>query len=266
MPRQGLGNGKRVGTMRIVLTGAPGSGKGTQAKVICESHRIPQLSTGDMLRAAQTTGQLSTLLMQHMAAGGLVPDEVVVDLIAQRIEQQDCHDGFLLDGFPRTVSQAESLEQILADKQTKLDVVLHLDVPRDLLLERALFRRVDKATGQIYNLKYSPPPRDADLQHRSDDLPETIAKRIDAYESMTMALLPYYEKKGLLRRIDGLGNPEDVSERILRVLGDSKALQLRWIMKVRPSVKKVCDKCKVIRRRGVVRIICENPRHKQRQG
>jgi adenylate kinase len=204
--------------MRIVLIGPPGAGKGTQAKVLCTRYGIPQLSTGDMLRSAKASGTLDPELEKIMTLGGLVPDKVVVDLIDHRIDQEDCKAGFLLDGFPRTVPQAESLAGLLELRNSKLDAVLQIDVPREELMERAIHRRSDKSTGQIYHLKYNPPPADIELVHRPDDQPEAVTTRLNTYEAMTMALLPHYQALGLLRRVSGLGKPEEVTQRILEVL------------------------------------------------
>ena len=204
--------------MRLVFVGPPGAGKGTQAKVICNRWQIPQVSTGDMLREAKASGKLPQELVQKMAAGGLVPDEVVIDLIRVRTEQEDANKGFLLDGFPRTVPQAEALDALLASRGQRLDVVLALEVPKDLLVERAVLRRTDKRTGQIYHLKYKRPPPDADLEHRPDDQEATVRNRIDVYEKMTADLLPFYEKAGLLKRIDGVGDVEEVTRRVLAAI------------------------------------------------
>src|SRR6516162_7381770 len=136
--------------MRLVLIGPPGAGKGTQAKVICARWGIPQIATGDMLRAAKAAGKLPADLVARMAQGALVPDEVVIGLIDERTKEPDCASGFLLDGFPRTVPQAEALGRLLAGRGQKLDAVLALEVPAELLLERAVLRRTDKRTGQIY--------------------------------------------------------------------------------------------------------------------
>jgi adenylate kinase len=204
--------------MLIVLVGPPGSGKGTQAKVLMERHGIPQISTGDMLRAAKKAGTLDKRYLEIMDAGGLVPDEAMIDLIDKRIDSADCKPGFLLDGFPRTVPQAEALGALLARRDRELDAVIQLDVSRDLLEERLVNRRTDKRTGQIYHLVYSPPPPGADLEHRADDRPEAVGKRLDAYEAMTAALLPFYQAKGLLRRVDGVGKPEEVTSRVLAAL------------------------------------------------
>ena len=155
-----------------------------------------------------------------MEAGKLVPDEVVIGLVEERIVQPDASGGFILDGFPRTVAQAEALDLKLQAQQAPLSGVLQIDVPASLLLERAVLRRIDKRTGQIYHLKYSPPPAEAELVHRADDREATVLKRLDEYEAMTAALLPYYEQRSLLRRIDGVGSPEEVSRRIIEALAD----------------------------------------------
>lgn len=199
----------------VVLVGPPGSGKGTQAKVVCETWGIPQISTGDMLREAKKNKTLDPKWLAMMDQGQLVPDEAVISLIDKRIDEDDCKPGFLLDGFPRTVPQAEALSGLLQKRGRKVDVVVQVDVPRDALMERLVHRRADKKTGRIYHLVYSPPPADAELEHRADDMPDKVATRLDAYESMTAALLPYYEEKGLLRRIDGVGKPVEVTSRLV---------------------------------------------------
>jgi adenylate kinase len=209
--------------MRLVFIGPPGAGKGTQAKVVCVKWGIVQISTGDMLRAAKTDGRLPAELVAQMAAGALVPDDVVIRLIDERTRAADCERGFLLDGFPRTVPQAEALGATLASRGLKLDHVLALEVPADLLIERAVYRRTDKRTGQIYHLKYSPPPPGADLETRADDREEVVRKRVETYEAMTAELLPYYEGLGILRRIDGVGSVGEVTERVLAALGDPPA-------------------------------------------
>lgn len=209
--------------MIIVLVGPPGSGKGTQAKVICNKLEIPHLSTGDMLRAAKSAGTLEQKYVDIMTSGGLLPDEAVIGLIDGRTQDTDCAQGFLLDGFPRTVAQANGLDQMLGAANRSVDLVIQLDVPRDKLEERLVNRRTDKRTGQIYHLIYNPPPSDAELEHRADDQPEAVGKRLDAYESMTAALLPFYAERGLLHRVDGIGKPEEVTKRIFAIINEAKS-------------------------------------------
>ena len=205
--------------MRIILLGPPASGKGTQAAILVGRLAVPQISTGDMLRAAKAAGTpLGLEAARYMSEGKLVPDEVVIGLVGERLEAEDTKNGFILDGFPRTVPQANALGELLDKHQAPISHVLQIDVPRELLVERATLRRTDKRTGQIYHLKYSPPPPDAELDHRADDREETVNSRLDAYGSMTAALLPYYEGRGLLRRVDGVGKPEQVTERIAAAL------------------------------------------------
>jgi adenylate kinase len=210
--------------MRLVFVGPPGAGKGTQAKVITQKWKIPQISTGDMLREAKTNGTLPQELVAKMASGGLVPDDVVIDLIRARTEKDDAGDGFLLDGFPRTVPQADALNKLLESRGVKLDIVIALDVPKELLMERACLRRTDKLTGQIYHLKYKPPPPGTDLEHRADDHEDVVRNRLDTYEKMTADLLPFYEKAGLLKRIDGVGDVEQVTGRVVTALEQLKRL------------------------------------------
>ncbi len=204
--------------MRLVFVGPPGAGKGTQAKFVCAELGIPQISTGDMLRAAKAEGRLPATLVASMAQGALVPDDVVIALIDARTREADCAPGFLLDGFPRTAPQAKALDTLLAARGQKLDLVLALEVPRELLIERAVLRRTCKRTGQIYHLKYNPPPPGVELEHRADDQEDVVRKRVDTYEAMTAELLPFYEGFGILKRIDGVGNVAEVTSRILAAL------------------------------------------------
>jgi adenylate kinase len=205
--------------VRLVLLGAPASGKGTQGDILGQRLGIPKISTGDMLRAARKAGtRLGQEAERYMSQGKLVPDEVVIGLVAERISEPDAAAGFILDGFPRTVPQAEALGRMLSEKGSELDRVVEIGVPRELLSERATLRRTDKRTGQIYHLKYSPPPPDAELEHRADDQEATVMKRLDEYDALTAALTPYYDALGLLRRVDGVGKPEQVTERIMSVL------------------------------------------------
>jgi len=206
--------------VRIVFLGPPGSGKGTQSEVLRERLGVPQISTGDMLRAARKAGTpLGKQAESFMSAGKLVPDEVVIGLVEDRVQQSDAAKGFILDGFPRTQAQAEALDALLKRLEKPLDRVVQIDVAKDLLVERAVLRRTDKRTGRIYHLKYSPPPPDAELEQRADDQEETVKKRIAEYEAVTQVLSPHYEKLGLLRRVDGVGKPELITARVLEALG-----------------------------------------------
>jgi len=173
-----------------------------------------------MLRAARKAGTpLGREADAFMSAGKLVPDEVVIGLVEERVQEADAQKGFILDGFPRTVPQANALSALLERLGKPLDRVVQIDVPRDLLVERATLRRTDKRTGRIYHIKYSPPPPDAELEQRADDREETVKKRIEEYEAVTQVLSPHYERLGLLRRVDGVGKPEVITARVLEALG-----------------------------------------------
>jgi adenylate kinase len=205
--------------VRLVLLGPPASGKGTQGDALAKRYGVPKISTGDMLRAALKAGTpLGKEAETYMSAGKLVPDSVVIGLVEERLKAPDAKRGVILDGFPRTVPQAEALSTMLERLGTPLDTVLQIDVPRELLIERATLRRTDRRTGQIYHLKYNPPPPDAELEHRADDQEETVSRRLDEYDAMTAALLPHYERLGLLRRVDGVGTPQQVTERLISAL------------------------------------------------
>jgi adenylate kinase len=187
--------------MRLILLGPPGSGKGTQATRLVQKYGIPQLSTGDMLRAAVAAGTPIGLKAKAiMDSGSLVPDEIVVGIIAQRVEEPDAHHGFILDGFPRTVAQAKALDTILEEKQHGLDAAIELKADPDKLVER-IIRRADEAKA-------------AGKPVRKDDDPEVFKTRLDAYRRDTAAVTPYYLEKGLLHEVDGMAPIESVSQAI----------------------------------------------------
>ena len=207
--------------MDLIFLGPPGAGKGTQAEAIIRELAIPQISTGDIIRAAIRAGTaLGKEFKSYTDAGKLVPDDLVNRMVDERLAQPDCTPGFLLDGFPRTVVQAEALDAMLARRGRKLDHVLLLEVADEVLLERITGRRSDPQTGRVYHVKFDPPPPELAprLIQRSDDTEEVLGKRLAEYHEKTAPLIPYYEKTGLLRRIDGIGSMDEIRARIFGVL------------------------------------------------
>lgn len=208
--------------MRMILVGPPGAGKGTQAGELVTRFGISHISTGDMLRAAVSQGTaLGKQADGYMKAGGLVPDDLVIAMVIERIQQPDCADGFMLDGFPRTRLQAEALDAELENAGLALDVVLQIEVPDELIVERITGRRLDPDTGEIYHVKFKPPPADVAPRviQRKDDTEQACRARLEKYHSETAPIVPFYEAKGLLKRVDGNAAPEEVSRRIAEVLG-----------------------------------------------
>ena len=207
--------------MRMILVGPPGAGKGTQAARLVDTYRITHISSGDMLRAAIKEGsKLGVEADGFMKAGKLVPDEVVIGMILERIKKSDCEEGFMLDGFPRTRPQAEALDKALDDANVALDAVVLIEVPDAMLEERAVGRRSDPDTGTFYHLKYNPPPAEiaGRLVHRPDDTAEAVKTRVAKYHSETAPIVPFYIEKGILKRVDGNGKPDEVTQRINAVL------------------------------------------------
>ena len=216
--------------MKLILLGAPGAGKGTQATFICQKYGIPQISTGDMLRAAVKAGTaLGAQAKQVMDAGGLVSDDLIIKLVKERIEQPDCTRGFLFDGFPRTIPQANAMK----DAGVKIDYVLEIDVPFEAIIERMSGRRSHSVSGRTYHVKYNPPKIDGvddvtgePLIQREDDKEATVAKRLDVYNAQTRPLVAYYSKWSeaapdeapKYRNISGTGNVEQITERAFSAL------------------------------------------------
>lgn len=212
--------------MKLILLGPPGAGKGTQAKMLTDRFGIPQISTGDILRAAVKAGTPMGLQAKAcMDAGTLVPDEVVVGIVRDRLQEADCQAGFILDGFPRTVPQAEALGANLAELGKELDAVLSLEVDVEALVERLTGRRTCKDCGRGYHVKFDPPRQagicDAcggELFQRDDDREETIRKRLEVYQAQTAPLAGYYQKHGLLTRVDGMQEIDSVQRQLLAAL------------------------------------------------
>lgn len=197
--------------MNIVLMGPPGAGKGTQAEVMARKLFVPHISTGDIFRANIKAGtELGQLANQYISKGDLVPDEVTMGMIKDRLAEDDCKDGFILDGLPRTIGQADALAAILAEQGKKLDKVVNIDVPTDKLIERLSGRRVCRNCAQTYHLVNNPPTEPGrcdecggELYQRADDTVETIQNRLDVYQAQSAPLIEYYEAKGLLLSING---------------------------------------------------------------
>jgi adenylate kinase len=208
--------------MTIILIGPPGSGKGTQAKTLMKTLAIPHISSGDMLREAVAKGTpLGKLAERYMEEGALVPDNLVIEMIMERISQPDAQNGFLMDGFPRTPAQASALDQAFKKSGVRLDHVLLFEVPDDEIIIRNSARRMDPVTGIIYNLRFNLPPKEIlpRLVQRADDEEETLRIRLAKYHSETRPLIPYYAKQNLIREINGIGSFEEVQARIFKSIG-----------------------------------------------
>ena len=214
--------------MRIILLGAPGAGKGTQAQYICEQYGIPQISTGDMLRAAvKAQSELGKKVEKVMASGGLVTDEIIIALVKARIEEEDCKDGFLFDGFPRTIPQASAL----LESNILIDVVLEIDVQDDEIVKRLSGRRVHLDSGRVYHIEYNPPKNEGfddvsgeELIQREDDQEETVRNRLKVYHQQTKPLVEYYTQLSSLDsnirviKINGLAKVDSIKEEIFKML------------------------------------------------
>ena len=213
--------------MRLIFLGPPGAGKGTQARTLAAAEGVVQIATGDMLREAVAGGtRLGLEAKSYMDRGALVPDEVVIGLVAERLDRDDARKGFLLDGFPRTVAQAEALERLLKDRNLAVDRVIFFDVSEPELVRRLTGRRVCRQCGTNYHLAFSPPKRtgrcdrcEGELYQREDDAETTVRRRLEVYRVQTSPLLDYYRNRGLLTRIVGEGSPEEIAQAIRRAVG-----------------------------------------------
>ena len=213
--------------MKIVMLGAPGAGKGTQAKMIAEKYSIPHISTGDIFRANIKNGtELGKKAKSYMDKGQLVPDELTLDLIMDRFKQDDCKNGYVLDGFPRTIPQAEALDTALKAKGEKVDFAIDVDVPDENIVKRMGGRRACVGCGATYHVVYSPTKVEGvcdkcgeELIVRDDDKPETVLNRLEVYHNQTQPLIDYYNEQGILKSVDGTVDMKDVFKAIVEILG-----------------------------------------------
>lgn len=212
--------------MRVVMIGPPGAGKGTQARLLRERYGVAHVSTGDMLREAGRNGTaLGKEVRQYLESGRLVPDPVIIRTVEERLAAPDCRDGFVLDGFPRTVAQAEALARLLEGGQKPIGAAVWVNVPRDELVRRLTGRRVCDRCGAMFHLVFEPPVRPGvcdrcggTLEQREDDREETIRRRLDIYERETGPVIDWYRSSGLLREVNGVGNPDDVFGRVVSLV------------------------------------------------
>ena len=213
--------------MKIIMLGAPGAGKGTQAKMIAEKYSIPHISTGDIFRANIKNGtELGKKAKSYMDKGQLVPDELTLDLIMDRFKEDDCKNGYVLDGFPRTIPQAEALDAALKAEGEKVDFAIDVDVPDENIVKRMGGRRACVNCGATYHIVYSPTKVEGkcdkcgeDLIVRDDDKPETVLSRLEVYHNQTQPLIDYYNKQGILKSVDGTVDMKDVFNAIIDILG-----------------------------------------------
>lgn len=212
--------------MKIIMLGAPGAGKGTQAKMIAEKYGIPHVSTGDIFRANIKNGtQLGMEAKQYMDQGLLVPDELTVKIFLDRVANEDCKNGYVLDGFPRTIPQAEVLDKALAELGDKIDYAINVDVPDENIVKRMGGRRACLSCGATYHIEHVPPKTEGicdscgqELVLRDDDKPETVQNRLNVYHEQTQPLIEFYSAKGVLKTVDGTMDMKDVFEAIVTIL------------------------------------------------
>lgn len=214
--------------MKIVMLGAPGAGKGTQAKMIAAKYQVPHISTGDIFRSNIKNGtELGKKAKEYMDQGLLVPDELTVDLVIDRLSQDDCKKGYILDGFPRTIPQAEALDKALAERGEKMDYAIDVDVPDENIVTRMSGRRACTGCGATYHVVYNPSKKGdvcevcgETLILRDDDKPETVQKRLTVYHDQTQPLIDYYTGQGILKTVDGTQDMNDVFKAVTEILGD----------------------------------------------
>ena len=213
--------------MKIIMLGAPGAGKGTQAKMIADKYQIPHVSTGDIFRANIKNGtELGMEAKKYMDQGQLVPDELTVKILLDRVAQEDCKNGYVLDGFPRTIPQAEVLDNALSKLGESIDYAINVDVPDENIVRRMSGRRACVSCGATYHMEHIPPKKEgicdtcgAELILRDDDKPETVLKRLQVYHEQTQPLIDFYTAKGVLKEVDGTVDMKDVFNAIVAILG-----------------------------------------------
>ncbi len=216
--------------LRVVLLGPPGAGKGTQAKLLQEASGACQVSTGDILRkAVREQTSLGKEAAQYIEKGELVPDRVVLDLVAERLKEEDCKEGFILDGFPRTIAQAEGLGKILKEMRLDLRAVLSIEVPQGVIVQRLAGRRTCRNCEALFHVTFDPPQKEGicdrcggELFQRKDDREETIEARLRVYEEQTAPLIDYYRGQGILEQIEGVGSVEEIRRRVFTAIGEGK--------------------------------------------
>jgi adenylate kinase len=212
--------------MKLVLLGPPGAGKGTQAKMLIEQYHVPQISTGDILRQAVKDGtEFGKQAKSYMDKGELVPDNVIMSIVKERIQANDCQNGYIFDGFPRTVVQAEALDSMLTGLSTKLDAVVSIEVPEDEVVKRLSGRRTCKSCGALYHIIYNPPEKEGvcdtcggKLFQRDDDNETTIRQRLSVYTNQTAPLIDYYSQHGILKPVPGIGGTAEIFDAICKAL------------------------------------------------
>ena len=214
--------------MKIIMLGAPGAGKGTQAKKLAAKYSVPHVSTGDIFRANIKEGtELGRKAKEYMDKGALVPDNITIGMLIDRVHEEDCKKGFVLDGYPRTTAQAQSLDEVLKKLDESIDFALNIEVPDEIIVRRISGRRACPDCGASYHVEFSPSVKgnlcdhcNTELIIRDDDKPETVTKRLEVYNVLTKPLIEYYDNEGLLKSVDGTKSPEEVFESLIAIVGE----------------------------------------------